>query len=247
MDYSKLEKLGLNRNEAIVYQELVRLGQATAGEIIKKTGFHRNIVYDNLEKLIDKGLVSFILEGKKKLFQVASPDMITEMIEKEQKDIDKKKKIAEEIQKEISKAYAVSSKKQEAVIFRGMKGIKVLLKDTVKEHADYFVFGAPESSLTILGSAFWKNYNAKRIKKKIVAKMVFNDDLRKWSKQIMGRMTQIKFLPKHFDSLSETIVYGNNVAIIVWTEKPVATLIRDPEAAKGYKQYFNVLWKLAKN
>ncbi len=246
MDHAKLEKLGLNRNEAIVYYALIRLGQATAGELIKKTGFHRNIVYDNLEKLVDKGLVTFILEGKKKTFQTALPEAITDMIKKEQELLDKKKQVAEYIKTEVQKVYAISSQKQDAVIFRGVRGIKTLLQDTVKERTDYFVFGAPESSLTIMGSTFWKNYNEKRIEKGIVAKMVFNEELKGWSGQIQSKMTQIRFLPKHFDSLSETMIYGDNVAIIVWTEKPIATLIRDPEAAKGYKQYFDVLWKTAK-
>ena len=53
MDPKKLEKLGLNRNEAEVYVDLLKLGQTSAGELIRRTGFHRNIVYDNLEKLID--------------------------------------------------------------------------------------------------------------------------------------------------------------------------------------------------
>jgi len=246
MDYSKLEKLGLNRNEAIVYLELAKQGKATAGELIKKTGFHRNIVYDNLEKLVDKGIVSFIVEGKKKLFQIAPPDMISDMIEKQQTALEKQKKIALEVQDELRKVYAVSGKKQEAVMLRGIKGIKVLLNDTLEHGTDYFVFGAPESSLTMMGSAFWKNHNVKRKKKKMIVQMIFNDELREWSKQIRDKLTQIKFLPEHFDSLTETIIYGSNVAIIVWTETPIAILIRDEEAAKGYKQYFQVLWKTAK-
>ena len=246
MDAKKLEKLGLNKNEAIVYLALIPLGQASAGEIIKKTSFHRNIVYDNLEKLIDKGLVSFILEGKKKVFQLASPDMITEMLEKQQIKLNLQKEIEKDIKKEIKKSYK-ATKKQDAVIFRGVNGLKLLLKDTIKQHTDYYVFGAPKSSVNIMSSTFWKNYNKKLVSQNIIAKMLFNDDLRSWSKQIMNKNTLIKFLPKHFDALTETIVYGEKVAIIVWTEKPIATLIQDKEAAKGYKQHFNMLWKIAKS
>lgn len=56
-----LVKLGLTTNEATVYDCLLGLGITTAGKIIKKTHLHRNIVYDNLEKLIKKGLVSFVI------------------------------------------------------------------------------------------------------------------------------------------------------------------------------------------
>jgi len=76
--------------------------------------------------------------------------------------------------------------------------------------------------------------------------MLYNEEQRGWTKQIKNKHTVIRFLTKQFDSLTETVIYGDSVAIIVWTEKPVATLIRDSEAAKGYKQYFQVLWDAAK-
>ncbi|NCO44127.1 hypothetical protein GW889_01200 [Candidatus Berkelbacteria bacterium] len=60
---SQLEQLHLSKNEAITYTALVENGQSPAGVIIKKTGLHRNIVYETLEKLIDRTLV-FKLEKK---------------------------------------------------------------------------------------------------------------------------------------------------------------------------------------
>lgn len=245
MDEMQLVKLGLNRNEAIVYSALLKKGTASAGEIIKDTGFHRNIVYDNLEKLVDKGLVSYISEGKKKIFQANPPEAISQMIEKEQERLDEKKDIAEEVKKSVQEYLSSKKEQQEASMFRGMKGLKVLFKDTLIEGRDYYVFGAPKASLDLMGSVYWENYNLKREEKKIIIKMIFNEDLREWSERIKSRLTQIRFLPKRFDSLTETMIYGDKVAIIVWTEKPIATLIRDKNLAKAYKQYFDILWAQA--
>jgi len=72
MNYEEFIDLGFNRNEAKVYLALARYGHATANEIIKATKFHKNIVYDNLEKLIDKGLVSYITEIRRKGIQTSS-------------------------------------------------------------------------------------------------------------------------------------------------------------------------------
>jgi len=246
MEETQLIRLGLNNNEAKVYLALLRKGTASAGELIKITEFHRNIVYDNLEKLIDKGLVSYILEGKRKVFQANPPENITEMLDKEQEKLNEKKKIAEEIKKSISKIISTQGLEQEATIFRGIRGIKFLLQNTLDIGKDYYVFGAPKSSLDIMGTTYWENYNMKREKKKILIKMIFNEDLREWSDKITSSLTRIKFLPKKFDSLTETMIYGDNVVIIVWSEKPIATLIKDKNIAKSYKQYFNILWKQAK-
>lgn len=242
----QLTKLGLNRNEIKVYLTLLKLGTASAGQLIKETEFHRNIVYDNLEKLVDKGLVTFILEGKKKLFKSADPEMITVMLDTEQEKLNDKKQIAETVKTEIRKIQSSQKSVQEATIYRGIKGLKVLFKDTLEEGKDYYVIGAPKASLEILGSSFWENYNLKREKKKIMIKMIFNAELREWSKKIVSKITKIKFLPKQFDGISETMVYGDKVAIFVWTEKPIATLIKDFNLANSYKQYFNLLWDMAK-
>ena len=73
MEMKNLVDLGFNKNEAKVYLSLIRFGKVDAKQIIKDTKFHKNIVYDNLSKLIDRGLVSFIIEGKKKIFQILYP------------------------------------------------------------------------------------------------------------------------------------------------------------------------------
>jgi len=246
MEQIALFQLGLNKNEAKVYLTLLQLGSASAGELIKKTEFHRNIVYDNLEKLIDKGLVTFIQEGKKKIFHTSPPEMISEMIVKEQEKLDLKKKVAEEVMKEVLKSKLQEKNVQEATIYRGVKGLKVLLNDTIKEGKDYFVIGAPKSSVDIMGETFWKNYNLKRSEQKTIIKMLFNEDLRSWSKVIKSKLTQIRFLPKRFDGLTETMIYSDKVALVVWGEKPIATLIQDKHLAENYKKYFHFLWEQAK-
>ncbi len=246
MDTATLEKLGLNKNEAKVYSTLIKLGPSPAGILIKETEFHRNIIYDNLDKLADKGLISFISEGKKKIFQPNSPETIMQMLEKEQESLDEKKKLGEILKKDIEKLIHKDKNKQEASIFRGVKGLKFILNDTLKEGRDYLVFGAPKASIDIMGDVFWQNYNLKRKEEGINVKMIFNEEIREWSKKISDKKTIIRFLPKQFDVLSETMVYGDKVAIIVWTDKPIATLIKDKNLAESYKNYFNLLWEQSK-
>ena len=65
MDAIDLEKLGLNKNEAKVYYALMQKNQATASELVKLLGMHRSMIYDNLERLVDKGLVSFVIKETK--------------------------------------------------------------------------------------------------------------------------------------------------------------------------------------
>ena len=72
----QLEALGFYKNEAKVYLALLELGFCTTGPLIKKTGLHRNIVYESLDKLISHGLVSSTMQRGKKHFRTLSPARI---------------------------------------------------------------------------------------------------------------------------------------------------------------------------
>ncbi len=251
MDYTELEKIGLNKNEAIVYIELTKLGQASAGELIKETEFHRNIVYDNLEKLIDKGLVSFITEGQRKIFQIAPPDMLTDFLDKQQQSLDEKKKIAEKLKKEVKKQFDTAQEKQESVILRGKKAVKLIMKDVVDTNEPYISFGAPVASNDVMGKAFWRGIAVRMHEQKQPVQLLFNESLRDWGQELVdvfgypGR--ELKYMTYPSEPITQTMVYGTKVAIMVWVEKPIVTLINNKDVADSYREFFKVLWAQAKN
>jgi len=55
---------------------------------------------------------------------------------------------------------------------------------------------------------------------------------------------------RYYDDISEspavTNIYGDKVAIIIWTENPEAIIIENAAVAKAYKSYFDILWKNGK-
>ena len=42
-------------------------------------------------------------------------------------------------------------------------------------------------------------------------------------------------------------IYGDKTAIILWAKVPVAIVIKHPEITQGYKNYFELLWEIAKS
>ena len=87
-----LERLGLTRHESRVYLALLELGSTNAGPIIAKTKLHRQIVYSALESLIDKGIVTFVVEKNRRYFQAADPEQFKEWFKEEEKEIDERRK-----------------------------------------------------------------------------------------------------------------------------------------------------------
>ena len=66
MEFNALKDAGLTDGEAKVYLALLELGSSTTGPIIHKSKIAKSIVYQILEKLMQKGLVSYVTKEKTK-------------------------------------------------------------------------------------------------------------------------------------------------------------------------------------
>jgi sugar-specific transcriptional regulator TrmB len=66
---STLEAVGLSDKESRVFVALVGMGEATAGDVAKKSGLKRSIVYFTLERLITQGLCQEIVGHKVKRYE----------------------------------------------------------------------------------------------------------------------------------------------------------------------------------
>lgn len=246
MKLEDLIGLGFTKNEAIVYLSLIKFGKASANELIKDTKLHKKIVYENVERLIDKGLVNYIIENNRKVFVLSSPDMIVELFNEKLSEIEEKKKTAEIMAKEIGQISKMAKHKQEAVIYRGVKGIKTYYKEVLEIGENYLVFGAPKESTEIMTKTFWLNFVKKKDERGIKARLIFNQSLKEYGYEIGDKNTRIKYFDKDFEPLTETTIQRDRVATIVWTEEPVLFLIQDKFVAESYKKFFEDMWKKAK-
>lgn len=245
MDIANFIRLGFNKNEARVYVSLIKFGTSDASQLIKDTKFHKNIVYDNLEKLIDKGLVDFIVEDGRKVFSVSSPDALLHYFDEQERELVEKKELAKELAKEIKSKTKEIPEKQEATISRGVKSIKSFYNASLNG-GDYFVFGAPQDSIEIMGRDFWMNHNIKRKAKKLKVRMIFNSSIRYHGEESKNKYTEIRYFDKDFEPLTEVHIQGDVVAIIVWTREPLIFKINSKIVAESYRKYFDGMWKVAK-
>jgi len=243
MQSADLEKLGLNRNEAKVYYGLLSLGQASAAELVKLIGVHRNIVYDNLEKLIEKGLVSFIVEGTKRKFIAERPSAIVEFFESKKNSLDGEFKSARSLFPEIEKLLNESRQPQDAVLFRGVNGIKKVL-NLILESREYWSIGITNDSVDVLGETYWSNFNAKIQSRKIKEHWLMNSDFKSWPGLKVPQFTRI--LPPQMKQVTEIMVFENKTAITVYSKMPIALLIEAAHVADGFRKQFDVLWKFSK-
>ncbi len=230
-----LTSIGLTPQESKIYTALLDLGKTQVGVLSRKTGVHRRSIYDILDRLLEKGLVSYILENQKRYYAAVNPKRIQELMEQQQKDV-------LSLLPQLEEKYAKHKTKQETTFFRGKEGIKSIFEDQIQEGKDLYIVGGSKFARELLWY-YIPQYTEKRMKNKIKMHALYAGERHKHPIPF----AEIKYLPESFASPVATNVYGDKVAIILWSKDPVAILIKQPDIARTFKQYFDVLWKLARD
>ena len=237
MDKFDLMDLGLGKSEAEIYLALIRIGKSTTTDLTKETGIHRSYIYDILEKLREKGLVSQIKEEGKNYFLPAEPERLKDYLNEKMDILDK-------ILPELNKIKKSKNEETSVEVYKGRQGLKILLNDMINEAKDYFAFGVvhhfeDERFIPKIFVDQWlRRMNHKKVKEKMI--------LEKGIHVSPIKNSEFRYLPKEYLFTSSFITYGDKVAIFVWEEPLLQILIKNKQIAKSYITQFNALWKIAK-
>jgi sugar-specific transcriptional regulator TrmB len=241
MNLEALEELGLTKAEIKVYLTLLELGSSTAGNILKKSKIQNSVMHRALNTLIEKSLINYVLEGRRKIYQATDPENFFNFI-------DEKKRKFQQILPELKQKQTFAREKEKATIYKGKRGINEIYNIMINTKGkEYITFGGGAPCEKLMRTSWWLNIHQKRIANKLPARQVFDETVRNIGNSINKLpKSQVRFTSKDFTQFQETVIVGDKVAICVFTENPYGFLIHDKVVAEGYKKYFEVLWKIAK-
>ena len=239
-----LEKFGLTQKESKVYLASLELGDSTANDISIKSNLPRTLVYDILERLIGRGLVSYSVKDNKKHFFAVHPKEFLSLLREKETAISS-------IMGELETIYKKEGIKRPKVeIYEGVEGMKTVMNDIFNSGAgEFLAYGSSRSSYEII-PAFMDDWHKRRIKHKIVMKILYNNTRQAREKvkriNLSLKLTRYKFMPIELESPTATIIYADKIVLQSWTKEPFAVMIKNKEMAENQKKYFNELWKIAK-
>ncbi len=171
-----LQEAGLTKNEAKTYLALLDIGSTTTAAIIKQTGINTSKVYESLERLLKKGLVSYTIIHNKKHWQAEDPNQIPTFLDEEKNKIEQKK---DHIKEAIPQLKALQNLKKETAeyrVFEGIKGIKAAREEalTILEPGDTFYLILSTYPHHTGLNAFYYEFQQRRAKKEVKYKAIFN-------------------------------------------------------------------------
>jgi len=226
-----LERIGLSTNEAKVYLALLRLGSSKAGDVSKKSQVNRTTTYDTLERLLERGLVSFVVKDNRKWFEAVNPSMLTDFLGEREEE-------AKRIIPYLQRIYKSPGEKHDVTLYFGYKGVKSIFQDIIREGKPNCVMdseGQFVDRLPYYAPHFIRQLEKKKIKVRHI--------VREGRNVSPSKTTEVRFVKKKTKSEAVFNIYGDKIAIIIWRDPPEAVMIHNKAVTDSVRDYFEMLWK----
>ncbi len=244
IELDALRELGLSEGQINVYTAVLELGVSTLNKIHEKTGIERRNIYDILNKLIERGFISYTIERGKRTYQCTHPNSILDDIKTKE---DALKQLRGKIP-EIKDFISLAKTDIKAEVFRGNESMKALLNEALEYKASYWIGGNSGVESTPLKNWF-KHWMQRRVDKKhvmhdLVDYGTFLEGLKpKDVKAHKKNYYKYCSLPKELSSPMVIIIFGNKVAQVLWSKKSFAFVLESEEVRESFMKYFNYFWK----
>lgn len=249
MDKELLKDIGLTNGEVKTYLALLDLGETTVTPLSKKADVTTGKIYGILDKLIDKGLATFIYKNKVKYFSPTNPQKISDYMDKKMKLLQKQDKLLEKILPELERKINSAQKDVRAEIFMGWEGLETAYREMInsfkKGDIDY-VLGANKGITEEKVKRFYGRVLNKTYEKGIKIKVIYQENSKEYFKTSLGETKHV--VPKYLQNTtpSEINIYNNTIMIIIHLEVPILIRITSKEVHDSFLAYFETLWKIAK-
>ncbi len=230
----QLNEAGLTGNESKVYLELLKKTELTANQLAKKLSLDRTLTYTILNHLIEKGLVSYITKENKKFFSSEKPENLLNPIRK-------KEFLIKDLILELNKIKKENPQPYEIKVLEGKEGLRTLFNIILK-NKHFLSFGGT-------GRAYDQLYEIQALAKKM-KKNQYSGRMIMQEKYRNHEVTKQSIIKSRYSSAkaeATTVIFGDYVSIHLAKEKPLIILIKNKDISESYKNYFELLWKQAKN
>jgi len=236
---SVLMDMGLSKNEAKAYVSLIEIGASTVTKISNKSKVHRTNLYEALERLKKKGIVSAFTKNGTVHFEATDPKIFFNFLKEREMKLNS-------VMPQLLLAKKMSTPDENIEIREGLTAVKATFSDALKHNQPIYTFGSPKEA-SGLAKIFLDRFHKERIKKKIPMYHIYNSDAEARIKELKKLpYTHVRTLAPEFNSPIATGICGDEVALKIWDKKDgMAIVIKSERIAKAYKKYFDLLYSVA--
>lgn len=236
MDTKALEDIGLTQGEIKVYMALLEIGASTAGPILKKAGVQNSVFHFCVNRLIEKGLVSYIKKGKVRIYQPADPDNFMSYLKEKEREIEK-------ILPELKAKQSLAKEKEEVELFEGTRGIMTMLNMIIEDGKtgdEFLFFTADVEERNEEIQKFYRKYDLRRKEKGLVRKGIVPTKMKQLVQKLHQKDMRLKFTDHPIPA--NTGIFKDKMVLVSWGEKPKGVLIKSKQIVDKEREFFNGMW-----
>lgn len=243
-----LKKLGLSWNETKVYLSLVKIGETPVGGIINDLKVHRQIIYNALDELEKRNMVTKTLRNKVNHYKITDPEILVENIRQQEL-------IASRVSRRIEEELKQTKKEHEINIYNGKENIRRFFIKIFKEEpigSTYYILGGQGKRLEeVLGEKFfYGEYDRIRKERNLHSKNILNETFRKdigdFYKKLDTSIRETRYVS--FENINPiiTLIHDKSACFMSLAEELFVIEIRNKSLRDAQLQHFNLLWNIAK-
>ncbi|MCX6803195.1 MAG: hypothetical protein NTY48_01340, partial [Candidatus Diapherotrites archaeon] len=193
---SKLEELGLRKQEATLYIALLKLGESKTGELCKETGIASSNIYHALESLISRGLAGYKTKNNFKVFFASPPQALNEILKEKQLVLDEKKRTITSTIKELEKIKQSDKQSHAFKYYEGLSGVKAMwfdIENTMTKEDIVRIHSTRKKGFELL-MKFYDAHHDYRKKHQLRERLILSDEDHPIGNKRKNEVTEARYL-----------------------------------------------------
>jgi len=239
IDAALFQTLGLSTSEVQIYLAALELGESTVQELARKSGIKRTSIYNFIDKLKDRQILTETKRNKRSIFSATNPHRLVEL----------GKIRIRELEHFLPQLLAINNRslrKPRVTFHEGIEGIKEIYNDMLQERRPIIGWSDQKHMWPILGKEYCESFPPERAKRGISLQIIANDttENRKFSEKDKELLRETKFISSESDLRTEINIYGDKVLLASFRSHPAfAVLVEDKDIAETLRVTWKELWK----
>jgi HTH-type transcriptional regulator, sugar sensing transcriptional regulator len=247
---SEIAAAGLSREQAVVYETLLKLGTVPASHLTKgipvSSALSRPLVYKVLEELVGLDLAEkHDIEGKVATFTAKHPLALKDVLAKRQASIEEAaEKLGGAVGKLIS-TFNLLSGKPGVQFFEGMNGMRAVLQDALSSTTPIYAFLDIAQVSQELPNVS-REFGEERVRRKIVKRNLSLDTPENRKLVDVGyhdEFTEERLIPWNLAPVGASMqIYENKISYLTFGTQKIGVIITDPHITQMHRGLFEALW-----
>lgn len=238
---AQLEELNLSPNEARVYLALFEIGQTSAGEIIQKTRLHRSVIYETLDKLLERKLITKLTKQHIAHFQALNPDRLLQNLHRQEN-------IAKDLVQDLK--MLAKTNQPEITIYEGMESYKRFWLESMermpKGSTDYVAGSIGTPWYEIMGEKAIDQYFQIAKKRNIGWKMIvfdMDDYEQNFFNKYPDFRWECRLINRPMAKEGNFNIFGTESVILHSATEPMIIEVKNKSLVKIFQNLFDILWE----